>query len=83
MYFPPVTVPAITSKVLGSAAAAHASGTLNSHLYPLMCSGTFSLAPLFEDNKDKDTLSSALLYRYPTFLDIRGRLGGVSDKGHL
>lgn len=58
-----ITVPAITSKVLSSAAAAHASGTLNTHLYPLMCTGTLSLGPLFEDNKDKDTVSSALLYR--------------------
>jgi len=58
-----ITVPAITSKVLSSAAAAHGSGTLNTHLYPLMCTGTLSLGPLFEDNKDKDTVSSALLYR--------------------
>lgn len=58
-----ITVPAITSKVLSSAAAAHASGTLNTHLYPMMCTGTLSLGPLFEDNKDKDTVSSALLYR--------------------
>lgn len=58
-----ITVPAITSKVLSSAAAAHGSGTLNTHLYPLMCTGTISLGPLFEDNKEKDTVSSALLYR--------------------
>ena len=49
--------------MLSSAAAAHASGTLNTHLYPMMCTGTLSLGPLFEDNKDKDTVSSALLYR--------------------
>jgi len=58
-----VTISAVTGKVLRSAHTAHASGTLNTQLYPLLSTGQFSLGPIFEDPKDKDIITSAQLFR--------------------
>ena len=58
-----VSFAAVTPKVLQSAKTAHTGGTLNTHLYPLMCTGTLTLGPIFEDFRDKELPSSSTLFR--------------------
>jgi len=67
---------AVSDKVLSSALAAHTAGTLNTHLYPLMSDGTFSLGPLYEDVRDKDIIASAILFK-PARQRIYGLVFGV------